>query len=209
MKNEYEKTYKQMKEKYSKIFLEGRRKNIDDRNYWYHGSKIRITQFSDEFVGRGNDQNGPGIYFSNSKQESKKYYTENGGYIHTVKLNIKKLVSTIKPASVLELRRLIQMSPRYEERLLDWDENPRIALQMALEVIQENGNAKDEFLEIHSSFYSGDSVRFVRNMVLLGYDGFIIEHEPNRNEFTDVKELKHAIIYNPSIIEIINIEEIF
>ena len=33
--------------------------------YWYHGSSDKIEKFSDEFVGEGIDQEGPGIYFTN------------------------------------------------------------------------------------------------------------------------------------------------
>ena len=43
---------------------------LEEPEKWYHGSSTQIERFSDEFVGNGVDQNGPGIYFSNNLEDA-------------------------------------------------------------------------------------------------------------------------------------------
>jgi hypothetical protein len=53
----------------------------------YHGSPNKIIEFATSFAGKGHDQEGPGIYFTNSFKQAQHYTREQGGVI-TVELNV-------------------------------------------------------------------------------------------------------------------------
>lgn len=55
----------------------------------YHGSKHKIEKFTDEFVGKGHDQEGPGIYLTSNKNDAWTYSEEN--YIYTIDADINNL----------------------------------------------------------------------------------------------------------------------
>lgn len=165
----------------------------------YHGSDHKIDKFSDEFVGteEATDQEGPGIYFTTSYSDAEMY----GKYLYKVKLNPRKLVDETSHDDISdeELESLIRMSPDWEMTAQNWDENPEIGLQMAIEDFREyNDSEKELFQQVWYDFFRHNPIEFVRGMVKLGYDGQIIKKEGN---------LSHIIVYNPNIIEIEDVEE--
>lgn len=163
-------------------------------NIFYHGTKHDINSFIDDFVGDGNDQEGPGIYFGSTEDVARAY----GNKVYKVKLNYKKPVS-IKDgqnASDKELMWLIKNAPNWKENAQNWSENPEVGAKMALQAIKEyNDNPHQQFLQVWVDFYRYKPVQYVRNMVKLGYDVILI---PMLNDVV------HAVVLNPSIIEFID-----
>jgi hypothetical protein len=154
----------------------------------FHGSKNKIEKFTDEFVGRreATDQEGPGIYFTTSREDAMAY----GNYLYTVELKPKKLVSTEegKNASPIEI-----------ESLMNWNPNPIKGARIAAkEFIDYDDNQHQQFLSVWSHFYRYDAVDYVRNMVKMGYDAIIVDRE----------SAKHIIVLNTNIIDVKKIEEI-
>ena len=172
----------------------------------YHGSPIQITKFMDDFVGGkdANDQEGPGIYFTSSWKNARSY----GGYVYTVRLSPRKVVSTQegKNAPAKELEWLMKQAPDWEGTAQNWDENPRRGLKIAVnDFIQYNDDPHNQFLQVWIDFYRDNPVEYVRNMTKLGYDAVIIE---NLNSLHALGEnIKHIIVLNPSIIEFIKVED--
>lgn len=78
--------YKKLEKRFEEI-----KKNIleSKEQFFYHGSNYNFTKFSNNFVGKGNDQFGPGIYFSSLLKEALQYSGE-GGYVYKCRLNTTK-----------------------------------------------------------------------------------------------------------------------
>ena len=159
----------------------------------YHGSSHKITNFTDEFVGgtEAVDQEGPGIYFTSSKEDATHY----GEFIHTVTLtprlfldkstNLKKL----KPM----LTKLVKMADDWEMHAQNYDEHPVRGLNKFIEdTINFNETEKDAIQQVWIEFYRHQGVQFVRNCVILGVDGILV---PKNG-------VVHYIVYNPAIIKI-------
>lgn len=165
---------------------------------FYHGSKHKVDKLSDEYVGgeKATDQEGPGIYFTTSKENASMY----GKYIYTVELNPKKILGKKKSTSVskFDLIKLIKMKEDWEMNAQDWSENPEVGARKAAEAaIEYNDTDKDVFLQIWIDFYRYNGREYVRNMAKLGYDGVFIPKEDGIN---------HVVVYNPSIINIVDVE---
>lgn len=165
----------------------------------YHGSNSTINAFVTDFVGgqNANDQEGPGIYFTTNKEEAMLY----GSILYTVKLSPRKLLSSenkrgITRASIIKL---IKMKEDWEMDAYDWDEDLLTGLNNSLVDIFEHDNAKDIITQVYIDYYRQRPKEYVNNATSLGYDGIIVS--------TDWGS-KMIIIYNPTIIKILNIEKI-
>jgi len=79
------------------------------QQYWYNGSERPRLQWTTENVGKGNDQNGPGLYFTTSEQSAKAY----GKYIHKVILNFepKRICPLNGKLNTTFVQKLIKSSP--------------------------------------------------------------------------------------------------
>jgi hypothetical protein len=159
----------------------------------YHGSKTEFSNFTDEFVGgkEANDKNGPGVYFTNVKEEAEKY----GEFVYSTILTPRLLLDEKPPKKNLipMFTKLIKMVPDWEMYAQDYDENPVRGLQIFFEsIFRYEDSEKDALLELWNIFYKYAPVNFVRNCVSVGIDGII----SNNDGFST-----HYIIYNPNIIK--------
>lgn len=166
----------------------------------YHGSPTEIKKFSDEFVGGkgATDQEGPGIYFTTSYDEAVGY--ADGGYVYTARLSPTLLYDESEEKAIPEelLLKLAMMAPDWETHASNFSEDPESgAHEMVNNAYQYNDNEKDVLLQVWIEFYRDSTVAFVRNCVKLGIDGIIVNRD----------NVKHIIIYNPSIIEVKDIEK--
>jgi len=163
----------------------------------YHGSKTQITNFVDEFVGGDNaiDQEGPGIYFTTSKEEAETY----GEYLYTVTLTPRQLMDET-PSNPRKLTpfitKMVRMAPEWKDKAQNYDENPLRGLNIFVEsTLDYNDTEKDVAQQIWVEFYRYQPVDYVRNMVKMGIDGIKVKREYN--------DITHFIIYNPSIITVL------
>lgn len=168
----------------------------------FHGSGTKISNFTNKFVGGKDafDQEGPGIYFTTSKDDAAMY----GKFIYRVDIAPRKLL-TNKPVKVNHntLYKLVKMAPNWKETAQNWDENPEKGVRIAISsAIEYNDNEKDTFLQIWIDFYRDNPVDYVKNMVTLGYDGIIIDGKTDQQG----EAISHIIIYNPSIIKVTSTE---
>lgn len=172
------------------------REEINNVNTYYHGSEGKIDRFVDDFVGgkEAVDQEGPGIYFTNQKEETNYY----GQYVYTVEINTDKFIkeSPNNKANITKMiTKLVKMVPDWESEAQNYDENPSIGLRRFIEsTLRYNNNTKECLLQIWISFYKNNPKEFVKNCVSLGINGIII----NKGNF------KHLVVYNPAIIRIKN-----
>jgi len=157
----------------------------------YHGTDHDITNFTDEFVGGSEalDQEGPGIYFTNSIKEASMY----GKNIYKVTIKPRKLTDIARKSvvSIANITSLIKSAPHFKDHLTNWGENTNMALRNAIvSIIEYSENEKDLFQQIWIDFYKYNPVQFVKNMVKLGFDGQMIKRENANN----------IILYNPNVI---------
>ena len=165
------------------------------QNILYHGSPLKIDRFNLNHVGQeeANDQEGPGIYLSTMLNDARGYAGQNG-FLHRVEAKDMNLIQGDKP-NMIHVKKLILQSLGWidEEGYANWGENPEVALQAALKSIQDySSSAIDGFQSVWASFYRYDPKEYIRNMVQLGYDGFLI---PKEGGF-------HLIAYNPNKLRI-------
>lgn len=168
----------------------------DTEKIWYHGRLVSDPTFNHKYIGNGYDREGPGFYFSNSEKDARSYAGP-GGILMTVQLIPRKLIPDAKAKSS-EVQKLMKMSPDFEGHLTNWDENPAAAFKTALSMMLTQGPAKDVFLQVWYDFYRYSPADYAKNMISLGYDGFIIDKD----------SVTHAIIYNPDIIKVLKVEPI-
>jgi len=174
----------------------------------YHGSNTNITNFVDDFVGGtgADDADGPGIYFTSQIDNARMF----GNVIYVVDLNTRKMI-TNQPITKLNqnelvrnLKKLILMSPDWEGSAQNWNEDPKEGLRLNIESILKYEDVEsDAYFTIYNDYYTGTPVKFVKAMVKLGFDGYYVP-KPH----FDMEDVTHYIIYNPSIIKLIDINQI-
>lgn len=164
-------------------------------NIYYHGSEHKIVKFSDEFMGSGHDEYGPGIYFTNFPKTALGY--ANGtGYVYECQINPKKLLSKKTRINKAVLMNLIQKSPD-EYAWTDWDENKNKAIVNATNnYIEYNSNMYDALMSVWGDFYRDYSTEFCRNLVSIGFDAY---------EFVFSHGEHFLIVYNVGIIKVLNV----
>lgn len=160
---------------------------------YYHGSTHKITNFVDEFVGQGHDQYGPGVYLANRVHVAMGY-AEKGGYVYKAEVKLKKLLTESTKPNKAQILKLMKNSPD-EYAVSNWSEDPREAYQMALEQYMDY-DMLEACMFIWRDWYPNDPVAFVRELVLMGYDGSIYDIGHGTN---------FLVVYNPKSISITGI----
>lgn len=169
---------------------------------FYHGSTSNIKSFVDDFVGKGNDEYGPGIYFSN-REWIARGYAEPNGYIYRCDLDFRNELSVNTKFNLNQIKTLIAKSPD-EYAASNWDEDEvtahRIALNNYLDSYDQN--MLEIFMQIWADWYMDYPVDFVRNVVAMGYDGSVHNlGNPDVDGITD--DTLYIVVYNPKSIKLI------
>lgn len=151
---------------------------------WYRGQASPDHKLDYQFVGKGHDQEGPGFYFSDSKEDAERY----GKALLSGHVRVRKLASGTNPANPETIRQLILMAPDSHNTLLDWAEDPQKGLQIAMDAAIQQGSEKDSFQQVWYDFYLHEPAQYLKNLVQLGYDGHLA---------TWTKGVQHLILYNP------------
>jgi len=165
----------------------------------YHGSKEKLTSFDLARVGKGNDQEGPGFYFTNSRKDALAYANPNG-YLHAVKVTARKLVPLKGKVNAKDIEALLRKAPNLDDKLLNWDEDKDTAFSKALSgILQYTKNPQDAFQQVWYDFYKGDEAAFLKEVVALGYDAAIPD-PAKRGGAT------HVVVFNPAVIKVVSVE---
>lgn len=159
----------------------------------YHGSKIDFDSFDLNRVGNGNDQNGPGFYFTINSDEAKRY----GDFVHKYELNIKKWLSTKQPVNIQHIQQLVKNSPNFNETIYDWGETPQKGLKTFLEDMRTQDSNFHAFTSVWYDFYRHDAIDYVKNVIKLGYDAVMIKDGEGYGNINST----HIIVYNPKVIK--------
>jgi hypothetical protein len=159
----------------------------------YHGSETKFDRFTlDGIKLDSTDQNGVGIYLTDSIEEAKIY----GKYIYVVDLYSDKKVQIQGKVSRNEILFLINNAPDKEMALSNYAEREQEAIKQFFLLNSKFLNQPHEmFQTMWYEFYRYEPKKFIVNMVRLGYD------------FVKVKSVKsnHYIVYNWEKIKILNV----
>jgi len=160
----------------------------------YHGSDSNFEKFNVSFVGKGNNQNGPGFYFTLDREEAKHY----GKYVKKYILTLRKVIPIKGRLDFVEIFDLIKKSPDYEMNIYDWGETEREAFK---EIKEGYSNEPSQFHALTSvwfDFYRHNPTEYVNNLVDLGYDAAVVTGEKG---YGDIGASTHIIVYNPEAIK--------
>lgn len=172
----------------------------------YHGSPTKIKKFRNMFVGgkEAKDQEGPGIYFTTSESDAIGYAggEGSGGYVYTVKLTFKNLLSNkVKSKNIDdEVKKLIKKAPNWRRIAMGYGDDEDEGLEsMLYKYVDMSRNDKEVFVSVFMDVYKNDPVTFVKNMVKLGYDGIYL---PSKDGGANI------VIYNQDSIKIENTKQV-
>lgn len=177
---------------------------LNDRYTWYHGRTVDSDVFSYDYLGGRDalDQEGPGFYFTNSFENAKRYASPNG-IILKCKVNYKKLINKSDTSNTQTTKKviidLINNSPDRDYTLENFDENPKVAMLKAVNLYLQHKNAHDAYQLIANDFYKYKSKEYLQ-VLSKYYDAQLTRHD---NTFYGAT-IYHLIVYNPSIITVLN-----
>lgn len=162
----------------------------------FHGARAVIKEWSLQHLssGRGHDQEGPGIYFTTDPEDARGY----GRVVHEVRLNLRATVPLKGHVSPATVKALILASPECVERLEDWGEEPNEALLAATDLILDSHHDEPQqvFQQIWYDFYHNHSEDYLRNMVKLGYDGFVVDRSSTPHGADKPVTRRHVVVFN-------------
>jgi hypothetical protein len=175
----------------------------------FHGTPTDFNTFTVDKVGNGHDQEGPGIYLTNNRQDAL-YYMRGKGFLFTLKVTLNKVVPLKGKVNRAQVIKLMKAAPNLNDTLENWDENPHRAFLTALDGMLNNETPHQVFQSVWYDFYKNTPQNYVTNMYsMLGYDGVIIPKPQKVGMFPSsfgMKNLIHVIVFNPHSIQIINKE---
>jgi hypothetical protein len=175
-----------------------------DCRIFYHGARTKFRKFDYNFVGTGSgaDQEGPGFYLTSDRNDAAKYsWREDGkpGYIYEVRCCGRKLVPESGRVDRGELKRLIEMAVtwRDEEGWANWGDTPSEGLKTCLSFYTKE-TPQQAFQSVWYDHYLYNPADYLRNMVILGYDGVLI-----KNGYRSQNSPIHFIGFDPDKLEIL------
>jgi hypothetical protein len=173
----------------------------------YHGTPSEIGSFDISYVGRGNDQEGPGIYFTSDRSDALGYANGDKGHLIEVVLNLNKVVPLKGSVKVDEIKKLTLWSlgledesglddlseeKYHESALSNFGEDVYSGYEEFINVVvRYTKSPHDAFQQVWYDLYRNDPVSYLRGMVRLGYDGVVIPKQIG----------SHYIVYNTNVIE--------
>lgn len=161
----------------------------------FHGMNVdrREAGWDIEKIGRGNDQEGPGFYFTDERTDAERY----GSHLHVCEINTKKCITVRRKTNYRALRKLLHNAPNLDDSLTNWDENRDVALVLAWRALCNCPNYWDALTQVWYDFYRGHEPVWARNVVsLCGVDGYLVPRKKNNGT-------QHVVVLNPEIITIL------
>jgi hypothetical protein len=176
----------------------------------YHGTPFNFESFDYSTVGAGDDQEGPGFYFTTSRNDALKYALKSQSVpaprILKVSLTLGKLVLDKGKTPRKQVEQLIDWAPDLEDTLTNWDEEPGLAKIKAINAMLAYSSPRLVFQSIWADFYRKDPAGYLSSMRALGYTGQKIVHKGFLS--SGDKSVSHYTIYDRDAVEILEIEDL-
>jgi len=169
---------------------------VGTKDIWYHGRTTKAQVFDEERTGKGNEQQGPGFYFSSDYKDAASYAYPDG-IVMTAKIDIANLTPKEFEESDFEVFVARADPDDLATTLSNYAEDPEEAKEAIKKAII---NDDDPYLTVWYELFRHDPVGYLKTMVELGYDG----HEAIPNETIAIR---HLIVYNPDVIDIQKVDD--
>lgn len=155
----------------------------------YHGTNHDIIRFSTEFVGRGNDQYGPGIYFTDNIDLAKSY----GRNVYEADI-VKARIRSARGSNLVSpvwITNVIKKNPDWPDSACNWSENPAKGLKLAVDSIIHGAEDYGDLIQsIWIEFFRGDESLYMDVLSSKLIDGIIY----------NVDRYKFLTLFNPNAI---------
>lgn len=165
----------------------------------YHGMVVdrRVNGWDMTKIGTGNDQDGPGFYFTDNKDHARRH----GKYVHTLEVDTSFYLKHGARIRKAPIRKLIRNAPDYVDTLTNWHENTDFALTLATTNICTAGeDFWDALTQVWADFYrghEGEWIKQVRRATLV--HGYLVPREKNGGDL-------HVVCINPDTVKILEVE---
>lgn len=168
----------------------------------YHGTNSNFDTFDYSFLGKGNDEHGPGFYFTNKPE-----YAEAYGNVKKCNITINNPLSKSKSGNKDELIKMLCLcfdvnslnelynkfedeDVFYDSTLSDLGENIQAAIDNLYKNYSNQSNY-DMFMSLWGDIYRFDNKKFLEDILKLGYDGYIYSQNDSINYVVyDPKKIK-------------------
>lgn len=180
---------------------------------WFHGSTRPRHIWDYATIGHGNDQHGPGWYFTSDFSDALKYAQAdrenpdpeypNGGYVHTCRLLIdsEDCYCNIVPNEEDDwqdrygerFRQMIDEAPNADSNLSDWAEERDEALNDAFDALMTCNGPFDAVQQIWYDHYRGEEQAWAEQLSkLFDWDAGMPPAFDNG--------VQHVVVWNPQVI---------
>lgn len=168
---------------------------------FYHGSIRPRRTWDLATLGQGNDQYGPGWYFTDNEKTARHYADGPDGTIHRCDLNVANLCPNVGDVERMRSRltRLIRAAPQARMHLEDWGENPKTALQFVLDTYMNSvSGPHDAIQQVWIDFYRRHEDEWAKNVTRLFKWSLALP------DSSDTGGDQFAVVWDPSIITILS-----
>jgi len=172
---------------------------------FFHGAVLPRKTWDPATLGKGNDQFGPGWYFTDNEKVARGYADGPNGVVHRCDINVSKLCPNSGSPSRLKLPlgKLIKTAPNIRMHLENWGEDPKSAFYEALEsVISYASGPHDVIQQVWIDFYRGREDIWARNVIKFFKWSLALpdSSETGGDQF--------AVVWDPSVITILSTDRV-
>lgn len=173
---------------------------------WFHGTRSTFEAFEDRFIGTGNDERGPGFYFT-SKEQTARHYAGEGGCVIEADPGIDHPMSDSAVLSRGQIGAIIAAAPDHRETLENFGEidmeGYETVLQRAVSTYAATADGKTDPLEciclLANDFWSGREAAMLAAVQReTGFNGVV----------RPIGEEIHAVAWSASQIRIVDIRPV-
>lgn len=168
---------------------------------FYHGSTRPRKVWDLSTLGQGNDQYGPGFYFTDNEVTARKYADGPDGTLHRCDVNVSNLCPNAGSPTRLrsQLAKLIKAAPNAKMHLENWGENPKDAFYEALEMITSStSDPHDAIQQVWIDFYRHHEDVWAKQVKR------IFKWSLALPDSSDTGGDQFAVVWDPSVITILN-----
>lgn len=173
---------------------------------WYTGLPRKLSTFTTDHVGTGNDQLGPGLYFASEPSIASAY----GAYIHECEIKWRKKLNPYAKASKKLIAFLLDQIPDWSaENDHYWGERtPEEAKRNLFSSLTSGQNNIEaiSLLPTSTLYYSRNTPKLLENLVKAGYTGFVVPAGSTSRGPTS-NEDDFAVVFDPKAVKVVNVME--
>lgn len=172
---------------------------------FYHGSISPRVSWDFESLGHGNDQFGPGWYFTDNKRTAVNYASGPNGVLHRCDINMSNVCPNVGDMHKFK-RQIVQslkLAPNFENNILDWDDNINVAMNNAVNSIMQYTNGPHDMIQqIWIDFYRGHEDVWAKNIKKIFSWSLALP------DSTDNGGDQFAVVWDPVAITILSMDKV-